>query len=91
MEKIKGGFQPRVIEREGPTGLLVTTAAVLLHPENETRLLSILVNDTPQQAKNILRRLAHETEDADETVARTPWKESLSRRAQICMLGSWSW
>jgi hypothetical protein len=40
VEKTKDGLKPRLIEREGPTGLLVTTTAVKLHPENETRLLS---------------------------------------------------
>ena len=39
----------RLIEREGPTGLLVTTTAISLHAENETRLISIPVDDTPEQ------------------------------------------
>jgi hypothetical protein len=40
VEKTSEGIKPRLIEREGPTGLIVTTTAVKLHPENETRLLS---------------------------------------------------
>jgi len=40
------GLQPKVIEREGPTGLLSTTTAIMLHSENETRLLSTTVADT---------------------------------------------
>jgi hypothetical protein len=47
VEKTPDGLRSRVIEREGPTGLLVTTTAIGLHPENETRLLSITVTDTP--------------------------------------------
>ena len=35
-----------MIEREGPTGLIVTTTALRLHPENETRMLSLTVTDT---------------------------------------------
>lgn len=46
VEKTGGGLRPRLIERAGPTGLLVTTTAVSLHPENETRLLTIPVTDT---------------------------------------------
>ncbi len=40
------GLKAKTIEREGPTGLLTTTTAVSLHPENETRLLSIPIADT---------------------------------------------
>ena len=38
VEKTKDGLKARLIEREGPTGLIVTTTAVNLHPENETRM-----------------------------------------------------
>ncbi len=58
VEKTKDGLHARMIEREGPTGLLVTTTALKLHPENETRLLSIPVTDTPEQTRNIFRALA---------------------------------
>jgi hypothetical protein len=53
-------MKPRVIEREGPTGLLVTTTAVKLHPENETRILSLTVTDTRQQTRDIMAALASE-------------------------------
>jgi hypothetical protein len=59
VEKTKAGLNSRLIEREGPTGLIVTTTAVKLHPENETRLLSLTVNDSPAQTKAVL--LAHAT------------------------------
>ena len=39
VEKTADGLRARLIERQGPTGLLVTTTAVKLHPENETRLI----------------------------------------------------
>ena len=58
VEKTKEGMQPRLIEREGPTGLLITTTAVQLHPENETRLLSVPVCDNQQQTRNILLSIA---------------------------------
>ena len=32
VEKTKEGLRARLIEREGPTGLLVTTTAIRLHP-----------------------------------------------------------
>ena len=61
VDKTSEGLKPRVIEREGPTGLLVTTTAVKLHPENETRILSLTVTDTRQQTRDIMAALATET------------------------------
>jgi hypothetical protein len=70
VEKTKDGLRARLIEREGPTGLLVTTTAVRLHPENETRLLSIPITDTPEQTKAVFAALA--AEDAA-TLDVAPW------------------
>lgn len=70
VEKTKDGMQAKLIEREGPTGLLVTTTAVSLHPENETRLLSLTVTDTPQQTRDIFTALA---EDETTTIDKTRW------------------
>ena len=58
VEKTNAGLRPRLIEREGPTGLIVTTTAVKLHSENETRLLSIPVTDTAEQTRSIFAALA---------------------------------
>jgi hypothetical protein len=57
-EKTKDGIKSRVICKEGPTGLLATTTAPRLHPENETRLLSLTVKDTPQQTAAVMHALA---------------------------------
>lgn len=57
VEKTKDGLRPRLIEREGPTALLLTTTAARLHPENETRIFSIPVSDTTEQTARILNRL----------------------------------
>lgn len=67
VEKVKGGgMKPRLIEREGPTGLIITTTAFELHPENETRLISVNVTDTPAQTKAVLRAIASEvTQEPD--------------------------
>jgi hypothetical protein len=54
VEKTKEGMRPRMLERAGPTGLLITTTQVRLHPENETRILSIPVNDTAEQTRRIM-------------------------------------
>ena len=61
VEKTREGLVPKVIEREGPTGLITTTTALRLHPENETRLLSLTVTDTPEQTRAVFAALAEAT------------------------------
>jgi hypothetical protein len=58
VEKTSAGLQPKLIERAGPTGLIVTTTGANLHPENETRMLSLTVRDDPIQTAGVLRSLA---------------------------------
>ena len=42
VEKGDEGLRARVIEKKGPTGIITTTTSAALHPENETRLLSLV-------------------------------------------------
>ena len=56
-------MRPRVIKKEGPTGLITTTTAARLHPENETRLLSLTVTDTPEQTRAVMLAQADDAED----------------------------
>ena len=75
VENTAEGLRPRRIEREGPTGLITTTTANQLHPENETRLLSITITDTNEQTRAILRAQAQHQgriQDRDSDVA--PWR-----------------
>jgi hypothetical protein len=70
VEKTRDGLKARLIEREGPTGLIVTTTALKLHPENETRLLSLTVTDTREQTRGVFSMLAEEERlEADQK----PW------------------
>jgi hypothetical protein len=61
VEKTRDGLVPKLIEREGPTGLIITTTAHRLHPENETRMLSLTVTDTREQTAAVFRALAEES------------------------------
>ncbi len=63
VEKTSEGIRPRLMVREGPTGLLVTTTSARLHPENETRLLSLTVSDSQEQTEGIMGALACEAAD----------------------------
>jgi hypothetical protein len=58
VEKSGEGMEAKLIERAGPTGLICTTTAVSLHPENETRLLSLPVDDSTEQTKAVMRAIA---------------------------------
>jgi hypothetical protein len=65
VEKTKEGLESRLIEREGPTGLIVTTTSLRLHPENETRMLSLTITDTPDQTAAVFRALAQDSKRAE--------------------------
>lgn len=58
VEKTSEGLVPRTIEKEGPTGLVLTTTKLSLHPENETRLFSLTADDTQEQTRQIMLALA---------------------------------
>ncbi len=62
--KTERGLESVLIDREGPTGLLVTTTRIFLHPENETRQLSVPVDDSPAQTQRIMQKIAEEQEHA---------------------------
>jgi hypothetical protein len=49
------GVDARLVEREGPTGLLITTTSYKLHDENETRYLTLRTNDSEEQTAAVLR------------------------------------
>jgi hypothetical protein len=85
--KTSEGVKPRLIEREGPTGLIVTTTALRLHSENETRLLSLTVTDTQDQTRNVLAALAEESAgdgpDLERWHALQIWLERAEHRVTI--------
>lgn len=58
VDKTKDGMKSRRITVEGPAGLITTTTSASLHSENETRLISLPITDTPEQTANVLRELA---------------------------------
>jgi hypothetical protein len=71
VEKTSEGLRSRVIERTGPTGLLVTTTAVSLHPENETRILSVTADDSREQTQAVLLATAEGNRSAPDL---EPWR-----------------
>ena len=73
VEKSPEGLRARLIVREGPTSLVTTTTAVNLHPENETRLISLSVADTPEQTQKIMQKQAEEVEASAEPLDLSEW------------------
>ncbi|MFH1653751.1 MAG: CHC2 zinc finger domain-containing protein [Pseudomonadota bacterium] len=61
VDSTKDGCKSRLIEKEGPTGCIITTTAIKIHPENETRLFSLHVSDDNNQTKDIFLSLAEES------------------------------
>lgn len=74
VERTENGVKPRLIEREGPTGLIATTTWASLHPENETRMFSVVVRDDPNQTRDILSGLANRVNGKGPAVVDlSPW------------------
>jgi len=71
VEKTSEGMKPKMIDREGPTGTIITTTQIRLHPENETRLLSVNISDTPEQTRSILLAIS---EGEDERTDLSQWQ-----------------
>jgi hypothetical protein len=77
VEKTPDGLQSRLIEKEGPTGLITTTTAVTVNPENDTRYISIPISDSAAQTKRVLLALAKSTNTGqksdEDSVELEPW------------------
>jgi hypothetical protein len=67
-----GGWTTKRFEKKGPTNVIVTTTAINLHNENETRMLSLHTDDSRKQTAAILRSM---TGEPPEPLAMEPWHE----------------
>ena len=72
-----GKMGTRRITKDGPTNLIVTTTADNLHHENETRLLSLTVDESEAQTRAVMRRIAQRRNQAEpaEPPDLDPWHE----------------
>jgi hypothetical protein len=66
-----GKKEARKLEKEGPTGLLMTTTAAAVDSELETRCLSDMTDDSPEQTRRVFEGLA-ELEDEEESSVHWP-------------------
>lgn len=59
--KVRYRVGEKLIEKDGPTGFITTTTANL-HPENETRMLTLQADESPEQTKRVMMAQARGTE-----------------------------
>ncbi len=52
--KSNTGMHPKTLQITGPTGYITTTTSASLHAENETRVLSVPIDDTKEQTRAIV-------------------------------------
>jgi hypothetical protein len=57
-QKVGDSIQQMTIEKHGPVAFLVTTTRNKLHPENETRMLSLEIDDSERQTRKVLDKVA---------------------------------
>jgi hypothetical protein len=72
-----GKMGTRRIVKKGPTNLIVTTTADNLHHENETRLLSLPVDESEEQTRAVMRKIATRRNQPEvaEPPDLAPWHE----------------
>jgi 5S rRNA maturation endonuclease (ribonuclease M5) len=58
VQKVGNELVTQTIEKEGPVAFMVTTTKNTLHPENETRMLSLEIDDSEKQTRSVLRKVA---------------------------------
>jgi hypothetical protein len=63
----------RVIEKSGPTGLLMTTTEAAVDAEMETRCLTIVTDDSPEQTRRVYSVLADLEDEMDSPVDFEEW------------------
>ena len=75
VQKRDGEFVSIMVEKQGPVAFMVTTTKNKLNAENETRMLSLEVDDSAAQTKAVLRKVA-EVEGRNmrgHTIDYAPW------------------
>ena len=71
------GMTTVTVEKNGPVAFLVTTTRAALHPENETRMLSLEIDDSEQQTIIVLDKVAEVVgmNAAKTAVNFEPWRD----------------
>jgi hypothetical protein len=70
-----GEMVTQTITKPGPTGLILTTTAERIHHENETRMFSVFVDESPEQTGRIM---AHAAQLAENPIREEAAEEEVS-------------
>ena len=73
VQKVGNELIATTIEKQGPVAFLVTTTKNKLHPENETRMLSLEIDDSEKQTKSVLDKVA-QVEGLNQSTAQIDYK-----------------
>ena len=77
VQRIGNANVPITIEKKGPVAFLVTTTKSKMHPENETRMLSLEIDDSAEQTRKVLTKVA-QIEGLNQPASRAdvgPWQD----------------
>ena len=61
VQKVMGQLVTTEIVKNGPVCFMVTTTKAALNPENETRMISLEIDDSEMQTQRVLKKLAQTT------------------------------
>ena len=67
--------EARLIDKKGPTGLLVTTTEAAVDVEMETRCLSVMTDDSPEQTRRVYGVLADMEDEIESPVDFGGWHD----------------
>jgi hypothetical protein len=70
-----GALVSRRLTREGPTGLLMTTTKSKLNKENESRILSLRSDDSPEHIQAVIDMVAAASEGKQIAIDFSPWHQ----------------
>jgi hypothetical protein len=76
VQKVGNELMTVVIKKHGPVCFFVTTTKAALHPENETRMMSVEVDDSGEQTVSVIDKVAEVVGlNAEKTIVNyEPWR-----------------
>jgi hypothetical protein len=74
VEKDGDRLVTRVITKPGPTGVILTTTRLRLHPENESRMLALTVPDDRELTREIIKAIARRDDDEADKAPPEQWR-----------------
>ncbi|TYB80988.1 hypothetical protein [Maritimibacter fusiformis] len=87
VDSVDGELGGKHLRREGPTGVMMTTTAASLHPEDASRMFCFNFSDDPEQARAILRTQASARKPKLSEDVLEAWKnfsaQALSRKVDV--------